>query len=53
MIGIAATYGVPLEDLIAANPQIRDPSLIYAGNEITIPTPRPSPGLSPTPSAVP
>jgi LysM repeat protein len=53
MISIAATYGVSLEDLIAANPQIRDPSLIYAGNEITIPTPRPSPAVSPTPSAAP
>jgi LysM repeat protein len=49
MSSIAAQFGVPLADLIAANPQIEDPSLIYAGNLITIPLPR----ASPTPSAAP
>jgi LysM repeat protein len=48
MSKIAADFGVTLEDLIAANPQIEDPSLIYAGNVITLP-----PGASPTASAVP
>jgi LysM repeat protein len=49
MSSIAAQYGVPLADLIAANPQIEDPSLIYAGNLITIPLPRPSPTASAAP----
>jgi LysM repeat protein len=40
---IAEAFGVTLTDLIAANPQIEDPSLIYAGNVITLP-----PGASPT-----
>jgi LysM repeat protein len=40
---IAQAFGVTLTDLIAANPQIEDPSLIYAGNVITLP-----PGASPT-----
>jgi LysM repeat protein len=53
MTTIAAAYGVTLEELIAANPQIRDRSLIYAGAEITIPTPHASPGASATTSAVP
>jgi LysM repeat protein len=43
MSNIAEAFGVSLEDLIAANPQIEDPSLIYAGNVITLP-----PGASPT-----
>jgi LysM repeat protein len=43
MSNIAQAFGVTLTDLIAANPQIEDPSLIYAGNVITLP-----PGASPT-----
>jgi LysM repeat protein len=43
MSNIAEAFGVTLTDLIAANPQIEDPSLIYAGNVITLP-----PGASPT-----
>jgi LysM repeat protein len=42
MSSIAEAFGVTLADLIAANPQIEDPSLIYAGNVITIPTPVPT-----------
>lgn len=34
---IAAAYGVSLGTLIAANPQIWNPSLIYPGQRITIP----------------
>ena len=35
--GIARRYGVELTALIAANPQIKNPNLIYPGNEVTIP----------------
>ena len=31
--GIAAKYGVSLDALIAANPQIKNPNLIYAGTK--------------------
>ncbi|MBR3641323.1 MAG: SafA/ExsA family spore coat assembly protein [Oscillibacter sp.] len=34
---IAKRYGVTLSDLIAANPQIKNPNLIYPGNEVKIP----------------
>lgn len=35
--GIAKNYGVALTDLIAANPQIRNPNLIYPGDEVKLP----------------
>ena len=35
--GIAKRYGVKLADLIAMNPQIKNPNLIYPGNEVKIP----------------
>lgn len=35
--GIAAQYGVTLASLIAVNPQIKNPNLIYAGNQVRIP----------------
>ena len=35
--GIAGTYGTALTDLIAANPQIKNPNLIYPGEQVTIP----------------
>ncbi len=35
--GIAAKYGVELDALIAANPQIKNPDLIYVGDKVTIP----------------
>jgi len=35
--GIAKRYGVPLTALIAANPGIKNPNLIYPGNEVVIP----------------
>lgn len=35
--GIAATHGVSLSALEAANPQITNPDLIYAGNRVNLP----------------
>ena len=35
--GIAGTYGVALTDLIRANPQIKNPNLIYPGDQVMIP----------------
>ena len=35
--GIAKRYGVTLPALIAANPQIKNPNLIYPGNQVNIP----------------
>ena len=35
--GIARRYGVTLTALIAANPQIKNPNLIYPGNRVNIP----------------
>ena len=34
--GIAKRYGVTLQSLIAANPQIKNPNLIYAGNQVRV-----------------
>lgn len=35
--GIARRYGVALADVIAANPQIKNPNLIYRGEQVVIP----------------
>ena len=35
--GIAKRYGVALTDLIAANPQIKNPNLIYPGDRVKLP----------------
>ena len=35
--GIAKRCGVSLTALIAANPQIKNPNLIYPGDRVTIP----------------
>ena len=35
--GIAGRYGVSLTALIAANPQIKNPNLIYPGDRVQIP----------------
>ena len=35
--GIAGRYGVELTELITANPQIKNPNLIYPGDEVRIP----------------
>ncbi len=42
---IAQRFGVSLNDLIAANPQISDPNLVYPGQEICIPAAEPQPPL--------
>jgi spore coat assembly protein SafA len=34
---IAQRFGVPLNDLLAANPQIKNPDLIFPGQELSIP----------------
>ncbi len=40
---IARRFGVSLKDLIAANPQIRNPDLIFIGDKLTIPIEQESP----------
>ena len=35
--GIAKRYGVALTTLIASNPQIKNPNLIYPGDRVNIP----------------
>ena len=35
--GIAKQYGVALTALIAANPQIKNPNLIYPGDRVRMP----------------
>ena len=34
---ISVRFGISLKELIAANPQIKNPDLIYPGNKINIP----------------
>ncbi len=36
--GIAARHGVSVQDLLAANPQITNPDVIYSGQSLTIPS---------------
>jgi nucleoid-associated protein YgaU len=52
---IAAAHGVTIEDLMAANPTIKDPNKIALGQQIVIPTPSDAPpnevGGSPAASA--
>jgi LysM repeat protein len=38
VIGIAARYGVPVDAIITAN-RLKDPSLIYVGQQLVIPSP--------------
>jgi spore coat assembly protein SafA len=40
---IAKTFDIGLSLLISANPQIKDPSVILPGEQVTIPTPTPAP----------
>ncbi len=50
MFKIAQRFGISLKELIRANPQIKDPNLIFPGQRINIPvTPRP-PKPKPIPS---
>lgn len=39
---IAASFGITVEELLAANPQITDPNKIQIGDQIVIPQPEPS-----------
>jgi LysM domain len=50
---IAKQYGLTLDQLLAANPQIKNPNKIKIGDQLTIPTPPPddSLGASADPSA--
>lgn len=46
--GIAFLFGLPLSTLLALNPQITDPSVIYPGQVIMLPgTLPPTPGVTP------
>ncbi|MBE3556047.1 MAG: SafA/ExsA family spore coat assembly protein [Firmicutes bacterium] len=47
LYAIAKRYGISLNRLIAANPQIADPNVIYPGEVICIPT-SPAPPTPPT-----
>jgi LysM repeat protein len=53
MSTIAGRLGVTVEDLLAANPQIKDQNKIQVGDQITVPapaTPEPLPGEGSSPS---
>jgi LysM repeat protein len=54
---IATAHGITLEELLAANPQIKNPNKIAEGQQITIPSPSDAPpdqvGSSAEPSAAP
>ena len=43
LLKIATAHGVTLEELLAANPQIKNPNKIAEGQQITIPTPSEAP----------
>ena len=46
LFGIAQQFQVTVNQILAANPQIKDPNIIFAGQVICIPTqrvPRPKP----------
>ena len=43
MFSIAQRFGVPLDDLIAANPQIPNPNLIFPGQIVWVPREAPGP----------
>lgn len=51
MSGIAASHGVSLASVEAANPQVGDPNLIYAGNTLNIPEGGGGEVSSPSPSS--
>ncbi len=46
---IARHYGLTVQDILDANPQIRDPNVIFVGQLICIPTKKPGPGPEPEP----
>ena len=57
MSAIAQRMGVSLPALVAANPQVRNPSLIWAGQLLNVPAggrdPAPAPAVNPTRPAAP
>ena len=51
LLKIASTHGITLEQLLAANPQIKNPNKISEGQQITIPTPSEAPPEQPAGSS--
>ncbi|KJS64067.1 MAG: peptidoglycan-binding protein [Peptococcaceae bacterium BICA1-7] len=47
LFSIAQSFGVTVQQIVAANPQIVDPDIIYVGQEICIPTDAPTPTPAP------
>lgn len=52
MLALAFTYGVKLEDLLAANPQV-DPHFLVVGETLVVPIEGGDPATLPTPTPVP
>jgi len=51
LLKIASNHGLTLEQLLAANPQIKNPNKISEGQQITIPTPSEAPPEQPAGSS--
>lgn len=53
MSAIALRYGIGLQQLIAANPQVIDPNILLAGQKLCVPVAPPAPPGPPAPPACP
>jgi spore coat assembly protein SafA len=58
MVKIASKFGITVDQLMAANPQVKNPNKIKIGDQLTIPAPIATEvsgvgGASPSPSAAP